>query len=50
MKYERMADKIMVLGIDGMDPELTRYHLEKGLMPNLEKFLARGSAREDLHM
>ena len=50
MKFERKADKIMVLGIDGMDPELTKYHMDKGLMPNLEKFLARGSAREDLHM
>ncbi|MBO5365925.1 MAG: alkaline phosphatase family protein [Peptococcaceae bacterium] len=50
MKYERVSDKIMVLGIDGMDPELTRYHLEKGLMPNLQKFLDRGSAREDLHL
>lgn len=50
MKHERMAEKIMVFGIDGMDPELTRYHLEKGLMPNLKKFLELGSAREDLHL
>jgi len=50
MKYEKVADKIMVLGIDGMDPVLTKYHMEKGLMPNLEKFLKRGSAREDLYM
>ena len=49
MKHERLADKILVMGIDGMDPELTRYHMEKGLMPNLQKFLKRGSAREDLH-
>lgn len=50
MKHEKIADKIMVLGIDGMDPELTKYHMEKGLMPNLTKFLERGSAREDLHL
>ena len=50
MKHERLADKILVMGIDGMDPELTRYHMEKGLMPNLQKFLKRGSAREDLHL
>ncbi len=50
MKHERMADKILVLGIDGMDPELTRYHLDKGVMPNLQKLLERGSAREDLHL
>lgn len=50
MQHEKLADKIMVLGIDGMDPELTRYHLSQGLMPNLQAFLERGSAREDLHL
>ena len=50
MQHEKLADKIMVLGIDGMDPELTRYHLSQGLMPNLQTFLERGSAREDLHL
>lgn len=44
------STKVMVLGIDGMDPELTRQHMSEGIMPNLEKFLARGAAREDLHM
>lgn len=44
------AEKILVLGIDGMDPRLTKYHMEQGYMPNLQKFLARGSAREDLQL
>ncbi len=42
------AKKILVLGIDGMDPRLTKYHLEQGLMPNLKKFLDKGSSRKDL--
>lgn len=42
------ADKILVLGIDGMDPRLSNYHMAQGYMPNLKKFLERGSAREDL--
>lgn len=50
MDRKPMTDKILVLGIDGMDPELTRAHMAEGLMPNLEKFLARGAAREDLHL
>lgn len=50
MEHQKLANKILVMGIDGMDPELTRYHLSKGLMPNLQKFLERGSAREDLHL
>ena len=42
------TDKILVIGIDGMDPRLTKYHLDQGIMPNLKAFLERGSAREDL--
>ncbi len=42
------TDKILVLGIDGMDPRLSNYHMSQGYMPNLKKFLERGSAREDL--
>ena len=43
-----VADKILVLGIDGMDPRLSKYHMEQGYMPNLKKLLEKGSAREDL--
>jgi len=44
------SDKILVLGIDGMDPDLTVQHLKEGIMPNLQKFIDRGAARADLHM
>ncbi|MFR6291197.1 MAG: alkaline phosphatase family protein [Peptococcaceae bacterium] len=44
----KKADKILVLGIDGMDPRLSRYHMEQGYMPNLKTLIERGSAREDL--
>mgnify|MGYP004535823919 CR=1 FL=1 len=42
------SDKVMVLGIDGMDPCISKYYMEKGYMPNLKKLLDKGSAREDL--
>ena len=42
--------KIIVVGVDGMDPRLTKKYLDEGKMPNLEKLLANGSAREDLVM
>ena len=45
---EKATEKVLVLGIDGMDPRLTRYHMSQGYMPNLEKLIARGSTREDL--
>lgn len=46
----KKADKILVLGIDGMDPRLSRYHMEQGYMPNLKKLIERGSCREDLRL
>ena len=50
MKREAMSKKVMILGIDGMDPALTKFHLSEGIMPNLEKLIERGAAREDLVM
>ena len=47
---KNLADKILVLGIDGMDPRLTKEFLDQGLMPNTKKFLEKGAAREDLVM
>lgn len=44
----KKADKVLVLGIDGMDPRLSRYHMEQGYMPNLKKLIERGACREDL--
>ena len=50
MAREALSEKILVLGVDGMDPETSKYHLEEGIMPNFQKFLERGAAREDLYM
>lgn len=40
--------KVLVLGVDGMDPRLSRKFLAKGVMPNLQKLIDRGSCRDDL--
>lgn len=45
-----IADKVLVLGIDGMDPRLTERFVKEGSMPNTKKFLEQGSARADLMM
>ena len=45
-----LADKLFVLGIDGLDPRYSRKMLREGKMPNMQKFIERGSAREDLMM
>ena len=45
-----MQNKVLVLGVDGLDPRLTRKYVDKGVMPNFQAFIKRGSAREDLVM
>ena len=45
-----MNNKVLVLGVDGLDPRLTKKYMDKGVMPNFEKFQKRGSARKDLVM
>ena len=48
MKREPISSKILVLGVDAMDPRLTRKYVDKGLMPNVKKYIERGACREDL--
>lgn len=48
MAREAISNKIIVVGIDGMDPCLTRKYMARGVMPNVEKLMQHGSYREDL--
>lgn len=45
-----LSNKILLLGIDGMDPRLTRKYVDAGLMPNVKKYIERGAQRHDLVM
>lgn len=48
MKREGYNGKIMVLGIDGLDPRLTEKYVAEGVMPNTKKFIERGAASKGL--
>lgn len=48
MQRKPMTDKMIVVGIDGLDPMHAKYMLDQGRMPNLAKLIEKGSAREDL--
>ncbi len=48
MKREALSKKIMILGMDGMDPRFTNKMIREGRMPNTKKLIEAGSAREDL--
>jgi predicted AlkP superfamily phosphohydrolase/phosphomutase len=37
------VDKVIVLGFDGLDPELVEQYLKKGLLPNIAALVERGS-------
>lgn len=50
MKRTARTNKLIVLGIDGMDPVITKRLLNDGRLPNIKKYLERGSSREDLNM
>ncbi len=45
---KRHAQKIMILGVDGMDPRYTRKMVDEGKMPAVAEYIKRGSCREDL--
>ena len=50
IRNKAYTDKLFVLGIDGLEPRYSRKMLREGKMPNLQKFIDRGAAREDLMM
>lgn len=50
MKRKAISKKVLVLGIDGLDPYLTRKYVDEGKLPNISKFLQKGVARKDLVM
>jgi len=48
MKRTALTQKLLVLGVDGMDPRVSQKFLKEGKMPNLKNLIERGSARKDL--
>ncbi len=48
LQRKALTDKILLLGVDGMDPRLTRKYVDEGKMPNVKKYLEHGAPAEDL--
>jgi predicted AlkP superfamily phosphohydrolase/phosphomutase len=40
--------KVLVLGVDGLDPRLLNYHMQRGRLPNIKKLIEQGDF-ERLH-
>ena len=41
-------DKILLLGVDGLDPRLTQKYVAEGKLPNLAEYIRRGASAKDL--
>jgi len=48
MRRETISPKILILGVDAMDPRLTKKYVDEGKMPNVKKYIEKGACREDL--
>ena len=48
LRSKGLTNKLLVLGLDGMDPRFSKAMVDAGKMPNLKKLIEMGSAREDL--
>ena len=46
----QINDKILIIGVDGMDPRATEHYIAEGKMPNTKKLLEMGAANEHLEM
>ena len=45
-----MEGKVLVLGVDGMDPRVTKMYMDKGVLPNIARYVQNGAARAGLNM
>ena len=44
LRTKGLTDKLIVLGIDGMDPRFSKAMVDEGKMPNLKKLIDMGAA------
>lgn len=50
LQRKALTEKILLLGVDGLDPRLTKKYVDEGKMPNMAEYIRRGACREDLVM
>ena len=48
LRSKGLTEKLLLLGIDGMDPRFTKRLVDEGKLPNVQKVMERGACREDL--
>ena len=48
LRSRGLTDKLLVLGVDGMDPRWAKRMVDEGKMPHLKELMERGACRDDL--
>lgn len=48
LRSKGLTDKLLLLGVDGMDPRFTKRLVNEGKMPNVKKLMDMGACRDDL--
>jgi predicted AlkP superfamily phosphohydrolase/phosphomutase len=48
LRNKALTEKVLMLGIDGMDPRYTRRLVNEGKLPNVKKLMELGACRDDL--
>ena len=48
LRNKALTEKVLLLGIDGMDPRFTRRLVNEGKLPNVKKLMDLGACRDDL--
>ncbi len=47
---KQYTDKVLLLGVDGLDPRLTKKFMDEGKLPNIKKYVENGAQKEDLKL
>jgi len=50
LRNKGLTDKLLLLGVDGMDPRFTKRLVDEGKLPNVKKLMELGACRDDLMM
>ncbi len=46
LSNSKVSNKVLILGMDGMDPDLVRQFIKEGLLPNFKKLMGQGKFGE----
>ena len=50
MMTKPLTEKVLLLGVDGLDPSLTKKFVDQGKLPNIKKYIDNGAQKEDLKL